>query len=129
MDRHPSEEILDNASENAKKTFSSRKRSRRSVKSDQCSFPAGVCIGRLVGLSSTGEPLVDYEGNTIAQGMPAQTCVSLTKSLVGSQVVLSFQREVNSKPIVLGTLRNTMTTSKIKSEEPLESEISFSPLF
>lgn len=73
---------------------------------DECNaLPVGeVVIGELVGLSSTGEPLVDFIMNRQAQPLIALSTVSLTQRHVGRKVALMFLDGSLRKPLVVGLI-------------------------
>lgn len=67
--------------------------------------PAGPIVGRLVGLASTGEPLVDFPENRSGRPQPARSTVVLDAASVGAEVLLLFERGDLSRPLVTGVLQ------------------------
>ena len=67
---------------------------------------AGVLIGRLVDLGESGEPLVDFPGNTSKNSLPAHSIVPLEKGSIGREVVLMFEEGDPHRPVVMGLVEN-----------------------
>lgn len=61
-------------------------------------------VGRLVGFTAAGEPLVEFAGNDAAAAIAARTMVVLQPSQIGSEVVLCFAGDDRQQPIILGCL-------------------------
>ena len=64
----------------------------------------GVVVGRLVAATESGEPIVDYPGNSGNQLRQARSTVALTPSDLGQSVVLMFEQGDAQRPIILGVL-------------------------
>lgn len=69
----------------------------------------GTVIGRLVGSSSTGEPLVDFPGNPTVTPMPARAATAWAIADIGSDVALVFEGGRATSPIILGVIRSAMS--------------------
>lgn len=66
----------------------------------------GVIIGTLVAMTDGAQtPLVVYPGRADAAAVRARSTVDLHGAHIGRQVVLVFERDDFSKPIVVGVLR------------------------
>lgn len=66
---------------------------------------AEAVIGRLVGVGKSGEPWVDFPGNTAADVLPARSLVPLREIEVGREVLVQFEGGDRRRPIVLGILQ------------------------
>ena len=78
-------------------------RSRRNGKKPR--QVSGAVVGKLLGHSDMGAPLVVFPGCSTKQGMPARTTVPC-KGALGQEVVLIFERGDPCKPIILGLLQS-----------------------
>ncbi len=66
----------------------------------------GVIIGTLVAMTDSAQtPLVVYPGRTNTSAVRARSTVDLHGAHIGRQVVLVFEGDDSSKPIVIGVLR------------------------
>jgi hypothetical protein len=69
---------------------------------------AGVVIGNLVGLLEEGAtPLVIFPGRADAAAVRGRTTVDLHGADIGQEVVLLFEGNDRSRPIVMGVVRGT----------------------
>jgi len=66
----------------------------------------GVIIGRLIGLRDTGEPFVDFPGNTSATVLTARSVLALFQDQIGREILLSFEEGDPGKPVVMGFLES-----------------------
>ncbi len=66
----------------------------------------GVVIGKLVGLSVSGEPLVDFSSNRLRRSLPARSTVILGKENIGREIALMFEESDPQKPIVVGLIQH-----------------------
>lgn len=62
-----------------------------------------VVIGRLVGFEN-GQARVDFPGNAVSAGIPAQSGVSLPAKAIGCEVILAFADGDPEKPVILNLL-------------------------
>jgi Domain of unknown function (DUF6484) len=68
-------------------------------------FPApATIVGRLVGFTAAGVPLVALPGGANSEPLAADTTVALTPGQIGSQVVLCFAGGDQRQSIILGCL-------------------------
>jgi hypothetical protein len=68
--------------------------------------PPGTVVGRLLALTDEGcTPLVCFDGQPVPGAMPARCSVDLRPEHVGLDVVLVFDHDDRSRPIVTGVLR------------------------
>jgi Domain of unknown function (DUF6484) len=67
---------------------------------------SGLLIGRLLALVDEGRtPLVEYPGQPVPAALKARTTVDLHGAHVGQDVVLGFEQQDPTQPIVLGVVR------------------------
>ena len=67
--------------------------------------PGEVVVGRFVGLSELGEPLVEHALSPDSEGyLLARSTVALEQGQIGREVVLAFERGDPRSPIILGIL-------------------------
>ncbi len=76
----------------------------------------GVIIGKLVGLSVSGEPLVDHALNTGNKPLSARTTVTLDKKNVGREVALMFEDGDPRKPIIMGLIHQPQDPQPVVAE-------------
>lgn len=68
--------------------------------------PPATVVGRLLALTDEGcTPLVSFDGQPVPGAMPARCTVDLRPAHVGLDVVLVFDGNDRSRPIVTGVLR------------------------
>lgn len=79
----------------------------------------GSIVGRLVGLHESGEPFVDFPGNTLATALNARATILLTEDKIGREVLLIFEEGDPEKPIVIG-LMETFGAPKV---EPVKFKV------
>jgi hypothetical protein len=71
---------------------------------DEPRFPS-VLVGRIVSIRESGEPLVDFPGNTSRELVRARSLVPITNAEAGREVALSFDGGDASRPIIVGFLQ------------------------
>jgi Domain of unknown function (DUF6484) len=64
-----------------------------------------VYTGTLVGLTTSGEPLVEFAANPSLTAVQARSCVELGWSDIGGGVVLAFEEGDVTKPLLMGCLK------------------------
>jgi Domain of unknown function (DUF6484) len=64
-----------------------------------------VLVGRIVSIRESGEPLVDFPGNTSRELVPARSLVPITAAEAGCEVALTFDGGDPSRPIIVGFLQ------------------------
>ena len=68
--------------------------------------PPSVVVGELIAMKNHGRtPLVLYPGQKGTAALPARSIVDLQGSQVGKHVLLLFESNAHSDPIVIGVLR------------------------
>ena len=72
---------------------------------DESEAVKGVVIGRLVDLTPTGEPLIDFASNPSGLPLPAKSTVVIGKETIGGEVLLLFEQKNIRKPIVIGVMQ------------------------
>ncbi len=79
-----------------------KRSSRRAPSATQRPAPGEVVIGKFVGLTEAGVPLVDHPLNTSGSPLASRTTVPLGPDRLGHDVVLGFEGGDARLPIVLG---------------------------
>ena len=70
--------------------------------------PTGIVIGDLIAMTDEGQtPLVCYPGQPGTAALRARTTVNLYGKHIGKQVVLMFEANDLTKPIIMGILKET----------------------
>lgn len=88
-----------------------------SPKSSTSSFDSrGVTIGKLVGLTDTGQALVEFTPNPLGRPLPAAATLTLGIPDVGREVVLAFVNADPGKPIILGLMQQPTAGSATKQD-------------
>lgn len=72
----------------------------------------GVVVGTLVGLTGSGEPLVNFPANRLNLALVARSTVGLGERHIGASLVLMFEGGDLQKPLVMGILHNPVSDSK-----------------
>ncbi len=67
---------------------------------------SAAVVGKLIGFSASGSPLVDFEGNPDPTPLLARYTCAISLLDIGREAVLVFERNDVHKPIVLGLLQN-----------------------
>ena len=67
----------------------------------------GTVVGRLVGRSAIGEPMVEFPGNPTDCPVPARSTTDWNIADIGSEVALVFESGRPTAPIILGVIRST----------------------
>ncbi|MCP4494621.1 MAG: hypothetical protein GY820_46070 [Gammaproteobacteria bacterium] len=70
--------------------------------------PGEVVIGQLKGLSTSGEPLVDFYQNGANKPIPAMSTLALNGEHIGRQVALLFTRGELSNPLIIGLIHSPL---------------------
>jgi hypothetical protein len=63
--------------------------------------PAGVRIGRIAAIHKDGLPMVDFNENPLGP-LPARSIVSISHRHLGSQILIIFENDDLSCPIIVG---------------------------
>ena len=71
----------------------------------------GVVIGKLVGLTESDEPIVDYPGNPSATPIVARTTAMIKDLREGQDVAMLFEAGYRTKPVVIGPVVVPQTTN------------------
>jgi hypothetical protein len=79
---------------------------RNRQRAPQASLPA-VTIGRIVGLTEAGIPLVAWDGQ--ATPCAARSLVAVDSTHIGSEVALNFEQGAAERPLVMGILQTPAT--------------------
>lgn len=70
----------------------------------ECAEIHGAVVGRLIGIRESGQPIVDFPGNTQPVAIDARTTVPVLEGHVGSEIVLLFDEGDPTRPILTGIL-------------------------
>ncbi len=70
--------------------------------------PGEVVIGHLEGLSSKGEPLVDFHQNGSNKPLAAMSTLAVNAEHIGRQVALLFTRGKLSSPLIIGFIHSPL---------------------
>lgn len=89
--------------------------------------PGEVVIGQLEGVSSKGEPLVDFQQNMSEQAIPAMSTLAINAEHIGRQVALLFTRGDLSNPLIIGLihspLMDLLDNFSVSVVEPEQAEL------
>ena len=77
-------------------------------------------VGKLVGLTPTGWPLVDFAGNPEGEPLPARNVCVIASADFGRDAVLIFENNDLRRPIVLGLLQPAPSLSESESEDSVD---------
>jgi len=89
----------------------------------------GFVTAVLTGFNSSGEALVGFSKINKNQSIVARTIISLKNCMIGRDVILAFESNDRTKPIVMGVLqthselKNTHNSSKEKNNQPLYPDV------
>jgi len=67
---------------------------------------AGVRVGRIAAIQKEGLPTVDFNDNPLGP-LPARSIVCISRRHLGSQILLNFENDDLSCPIIVGILQQT----------------------
>jgi hypothetical protein len=67
---------------------------------------SGVVIGKLVGFSAAGQPLVAFDLDSAQHPQEAISLAVLAEANVGCEVVLSFAQNRNDHPVIMGVVQS-----------------------
>ncbi len=70
--------------------------------------PGEVVIGQIHGLSSRGEPLVDFPQNLSSKAIPSMSTMAINKEHSGRQVALLFTQGDLSNPLIIGLIHSPL---------------------
>lgn len=79
---------------------------------------SGVVIGKLVGFSSAGQPLVAYNLDSAQNPLEAISLAALTEANVGSEVVLSFAQNRSDHLVIMGVVQSHYIDNESAAERP-----------
>ncbi|MFZ4703239.1 MAG: DUF6484 domain-containing protein [Candidatus Methylumidiphilus sp.] len=79
-----------------------------------------VVIGRLVGFEN-GQARVDFPGNAVSAGIPAQSGVAIPAKAIGRELILAFADGDPEKPVILGLLVDSELDKALPS--PLDIQV------
>jgi len=87
-----------------RKQASGRKQNRGETVAVPAVAPPATVVGRLVGFTAAGVPLVALPGDGDSEPLAAGTTLALAPGQVGSEVVICFAGGDQRQPIILGCL-------------------------
>jgi hypothetical protein len=82
----------------------------------------GVLLGRIASIRESGEPLVDFPGNTSGELVPARSLIPITTTDAGREVALTFEDGDSVKPIIAGLLQVLPSPSPGQRDVKLDNE-------
>ena len=82
---------------------------------------SGAVVGRLVGFSADGQPLVEVSGGPSTTSLAARSTVDVRPSDVGRNVVLLFEAGDATKPLLVGVLKDAAADVKLQEEGGVEA--------
>lgn len=86
-----------------------------------------IIIGDLVSISETGEPVVDFVGNTLHKPLPAISTVALTRQHIGRHVAILFANGRVDSPVIMGLIHNPLSemldTFELQSDSNLDKQL------
>jgi hypothetical protein len=86
-------------------------------------FNAGIIIGELVGMTHDGRtPLICYPGQPGTAALSARSTIDLHGKHIGKQVVLMFEANDHTKPIIMGVLQSSEGSSLEQRVDQVEVE-------
>ena len=71
-----------------------------------------VVVGRIAAILESGEPMVDFPGNSSGKLISAQSLVPITTSHTGRNVALTFEDGDPSLPIIVGLFQTPAAKSQ-----------------
>jgi len=91
-------------------------------KADVATFlPPSVVVGSLLALADgRSTPYVGFDGQLTAAAVPARSVVDLFPTHIGRKVLLAFDAQDLSRPIVLGVLRGAVAAPTANPAMPVE---------
>jgi hypothetical protein len=82
--------------------------------------PSGVVIGRIAGLTETGQPVVAFPTSVSENEYVAASLVAIEVDQVGSEVAVVFAEGQPDRPLVLGVLRGPAPVTP-RTDQPSRS--------
>lgn len=115
-------EVLLDASRIAQAKDAKNSQNAVSRKVAEISLLPSLIVGRVASLLESGQPLVDFPGNTTGALVPARSLVSVVATTVGGEVALSFEDGDPSLPIIVGILQSHEPIPVSNHEVKLDDE-------
>ena len=81
-----------------------------------------VIVGRVVAISESGAPLVDFPGNSSQELVPARSLIPVSAAEIGRDVALTFEDGDPSLPIIAGLLQAPQPAGVTQREVKLDDE-------
>lgn len=85
-----------------------------------------IIIGDLVNINHSGQPEIDYIGNSLHKPLVAITTVALTQQHVGRQVAILFANGRVDSPVIMGLIHNPLNemleTFEVQSDSNIDSK-------
>jgi hypothetical protein len=78
-----------------------------------------VIVGTLEGVAPDGQPLVDFEGNTIGRPLAARSTGAVDTETIGSAVALLFENGDLARPIIVGVVQQAPISSDETKNLPI----------
>ena len=84
----------------------------------------GLLIGKVVSLTSHGNPLIAYDAPTRQSPVEALTTVALDQESIGKEVVISFAQNNGGMAIVMGVIRRALDDVLAQQTAPIPEAVS-----
>ena len=92
----------------------------RAARASGTNEQAGVVIGAVVGVNESGQPVVDFVGNTAETPLAARSTVPFSAQDIGRDAVLIFVGGDLEQPIIVGLLQPSQPAPSPGSDEGVE---------
>lgn len=79
-----------------------------------------VVRGVIIGLSESGEPLIDFCANPASKPIAAATTVEIEQADIGREAVLAFEDGDPGRPIILGLVKAILNSNSRTQRRPIE---------
>jgi hypothetical protein len=85
--------------------------------------PPEVVIGRIAGIGTDGEPIVDFPANPAGVPVPALATARYDDASVGRAVALMFISGDTSRPLVMGLVAHTAESDAVAASGAVQDEV------
>lgn len=71
-------------------------------------IPSEIIIGDLVEINKLGEPVINYDGNSLNKSLVAISTVALNKKHIGRKVAILFANGNVENPVIMGLIHSPL---------------------